>query len=136
MIPELRNYHPLSLRSIVHITILADLDHNVSSLTSLDIDQELCLALVDKLDELQSCYEISATNRITKKPNTLYNGSTYLPMKTNTYLNFSDHALTDAQKQILSLGIKCQFKPKFSLKTKQMKLEILYCSLMKLMPNS
>ncbi|KAF2346596.1 hypothetical protein FHG87_022648, partial [Trinorchestia longiramus] len=58
-----------------------------------------------------------------------------LPQRTHSYVNLSNTELTSAQTEVLSLGCKFSYKPKFDSLKKQTELEILYGSLLKMENN-
>ena len=79
--------------------------------------------------------------RTIKKLNTLYygqnlfnNGHSDFVMKNdvNSFINLSDHQLTDDEIEFLNLGINCHIQPKYDKLVKETELETLYQSLLQL----
>ena len=95
-------------------------------------DDALRNAIFQKLNTIKQQEEVKIRQRITKKLNDLYRTTMYLPQKRETFINLSDQELTEDQKQVLSLGIKCQYKDKHRQLDKEVELEILYESLLRL----
>ena len=62
----------------------------------------------------------------TNKLNRLYKGNIVISKATKTHINLSGVSLTKHQEALLSLGIKCHFKPTFDILKKQTELENLY----------
>ena len=50
----------------------------------------------------------------------------------NSYINLSDHELTDNEKRFLDLGLNCHLQPKYDKLHKKTELEVLYQNLLKL----
>ncbi|XP_076047362.1 uncharacterized protein LOC143028892 [Oratosquilla oratoria] len=71
-------------------------------------------------------------NKTTKKLNRLYGGPLLLPQRSEAYINLSDHTLTEAQKELLDLGLNCHLQPKFEKVDKAAEMELLLQSLFQL----
>ena len=92
-------------------------------------EPDLRRAIATKLTENEAHDEAVTSSRITNKLNKLYKGTIAFPTTNRTHINLSDTELTNHQNDILSLGIKCHYKPKFDPLKKQVELEILYDTL-------
>ena len=86
----------------------------------------------EKLNKLQLNIEAQISSRITKKFNALYGGQILHKKDINHFINLSSFELSQKQKELLSLGPKCHYKPKFSSLKKHAELETLYDSILKL----
>ena len=71
-------------------------------------------------------------NRIQKKLCKLHRGKVYLASSSDSFLNLSNHSLTEKQKEFLNLGLNCHIQPKYSKLKKKIELEILYDKLLSL----
>ena len=87
------------------------------------------------LEEIAGNVKNQAGVRITDKLNRLYNGIICMPEETLRFINLSSHQLTDAQIELLQLGSKLHFKPKFDPLTKKAECELLYENILKLVQN-
>ena len=61
-----------------------------------------------------------------KKLSSLYGGSVTLPEKCDNFVNLSSHELTPDQKELLNLGLQCNFYPRANQQEKKAELELLY----------
>ena len=77
-------------------------------------------------------YDGVVRQRILKKLNRLYGGRVLLPNPSDCYINLSSVELTDAQKQYLNLGVNFHVQSKYLPYEKNVELELLYQSVIKL----
>ena len=104
-----------------------------------DLKDPVTLALNSILDN----YSNITKTRIVKKLNSLYHGrhtvgpSDSICVKTEnpTFINLSKYELTPDEKEFLSLGLNCHIRPKYDKVQKQVEIEMLYQSLLKLEEN-
>jgi uncharacterized protein (DUF1778 family) len=105
---------------------------NFLRLTEYIPSPQLHLQITDELRRLQDTYDNSVKLRTLRKLNRLYRGDISLPHSTDGYINLSSHTLSKDQKELLNLGLNCHVISKFSKTKKQIELELLYDSLLKL----
>ena len=67
-----------------------------------------------------------------KKLNNIYNGQIVLKNETNSFINLSNHQLTDPEKEFLNLGLNYHLPRKYSKIEKETEIELLYNSLLDL----
>ncbi|KAF2346639.1 hypothetical protein FHG87_022605, partial [Trinorchestia longiramus] len=91
--------------------------------TKLD-NADLQTAVFDKLQNLCEQFQAATSSRITNKLNNLYRDTVLLPQRTQSYVNLSSTELTSAQTEVLSLGCKFSYKPKFDSLKQQTEMEI------------
>ena len=91
---------------------------------------DLLSAIATKLQELRDYKQTICNTRITSKLNKLYQGHLMTPTDNNNFINLSTHPINEKTNNLLSLGFKCHYKPKFDPITKQMELEILYSKIL------
>ncbi|XP_076043751.1 uncharacterized protein LOC143026856 [Oratosquilla oratoria] len=79
----------------------------------------------------QRCTHIQRSKTI-KKLSHLYGGPLVLPQPSEGFLNLSNFSLTEAQKELLNLGLNCHLQPKFDRVDKVAETELLLQSLLTL----
>ena len=70
--------------------------------------------------------------KITKKLSRAYGGTILLPERKDGYINLSSVELTDSQKELLNLGLKCHFMSSSDHMEKKAAIETLYQDILKL----
>ena len=86
-------------------------------------------AIAINLAENEAHHESVISSRTNNKLNRLYKGTLSFLNANRTHISLSDTELSADQNTILSLGIKCHYKPKFDILKKQVELETLYDTL-------
>ena len=77
-------------------------------------------------------YDKVVKERVLKKLNHLYGGRVLLPNPSDCYINLSSVQLTETQKQYLNLGVNFHIQSRFLPYEKNVELELLYQSIIKL----
>ena len=103
------------------------------ALNESQIDDESKNTLHKYLDEkLENC-EHNDKVRVTRKLSKLYGGNLKIPEnRQQGYINLSSVELTEAQHDLLNLGLNCHYQSKRNIVDKQTELELLYESILKL----
>ena len=105
--------------------------HN--SLNNSQIDVNHKNKLLTYLDEKAENCEHNDKVKVTKKLTKLYGGHLKIPENGKQgYINLSSVELTEAQHQLLNLGLNCHFQNKRNIVDKQTELELLYENILKL----
>ena len=112
--------------------IQKDLQDSYIQFIAMMINPNLKRAIGNRLNHLKENYESNVLKRTQRKLNDLYGGTILIKNKLQSYLNLSDHRLSANQIQLLELGPKFAFKPRFCHNSKKIELEILYESLLNL----
>ena len=107
---------------------------------SFECNSNLKVVIDEALNGILGNYWNIVKVRRVKKLNTLYHGrivnhkdeSICIRNKVDSFVNLSDHQLTDSEIEFLNLGLNCHLQPKYDSLQKQAELEILYQSLLKL----
>ena len=108
------------------------LDELHQQLNSCQIDDTLKREILKALDEkLENCQHSDKT-RIAKKLSRIYGGDIKLPERKEGYVNLSSVDLTEAQKDLLNLGLNCHVQSKRSNIDKKAELELLYRDILQL----
>ena len=95
-----------------------------------DNDKNVLLAYLD--EKAENC-EHNDKVKVTKKLSKLYGGNINLPDgRKQGYINLSSVVLTEAQHELLNLGLNCHFQSKRNIIDKQTELELLYENILKL----
>ena len=104
------------------------------ALAESEVDDTIKRRLFAYLDEKCENCEHSDKIKVAKKLSKLYGGSIKLPEddKQKGYINLSSVELTEAQHELLNLGLNCHFQSKRNIIEKQIELELLYENLLKL----
>ncbi|XP_076059524.1 uncharacterized protein LOC143036162 [Oratosquilla oratoria] len=77
-----------------------------------------------------SMHANATESRVQKKLSRLYGGKMLIPKSTDGFINLSDYPLSDHQKELLNLGLKCNYMPHLKKKVeKTAELELLYRNL-------
>ena len=89
--------------------------------------------------DVQEHLELSAQNaqhantiKTVKKLTKLYGGPVTVSEANDGYVNLSSITLTDTQKQLLNLGLNCQYQCKYDPLDKKAEMELLYRDILKL----
>lgn len=102
-------------------------------LNNSQIEDNLKGKLLAYLDEKAENCEHNDKVKVTKKLTKLYGGNLKLTEERKQgYVNLSSVELTEAQHQLLNLGLNCHFQSKRNIVDKQTELELLYENILKL----
>ena len=93
---------------------------------NLNIEANLKKRTDEALSDQLVHYSNIQDSRIQKKLCNLYGGWVQLAKPKDGYINLSDAALTDDQKELLNVGTNYVFMPKYSQETKKVELELLF----------
>ena len=106
--------------------IYDQLEEAKASFDALDAEEELKARTREKLSELKHVHDQTVKTRVLKRLSSLYGGSVTLPEKCDNFVNLSSHELTPDQKELLNLGLQCNFYPRANQQEKKAELELLY----------
>ena len=129
---SLQNLKEQIMKSKAAITSLKEtIDNNwnvLRNITNTDTFDKLKIKLRDII-----VYQTDIKkSKLIDKLSRLYGATMYLPNKSNNYNNLSKYVLTEAQKEVLNLGLNCHLQSKFDPTTKLMELEVFYSSVLEL----
>ena len=110
------------------------------TIDSFTCSNEKKLSIDKALSDIISNYYNVVKVRTVKKLNTLYHGkivtnndkSICIKEKVDSFVNLSDHQLSQVEIEFLNLGLNCHLQPRYDKLQKQTELEILYQSVLKL----
>ena len=102
------------------------LSDTLQAFHDLNADEEVKRRAVTKIDELLIDHEETVRTRTINKLSSLYGDRVVLPNPSDNYINLSSHDLTEDQKDLLNLGLNCNFYPRRSQQDKKAELELLY----------
>ena len=88
----------------------------------------ICIALKEKHDE----HYYAEKRKILRKLNDLAGRSIFIRDNKDCFLNLSNYELSQAEKDVLNLGLNCHIQPKFDAISKRIEMEALYSSLLQL----
>ena len=84
------------------------------------------------LKQILDNYRQKEETKVLSKLNRLYRGSFLLPENLDQFVNLTDYILTETERELLNLGLNCHISSKFDKYIKEMELEVLYESLLKM----
>ena len=99
---------------------------------NLNISEDLRRQTDEALSGTLDLHAHTQESHVQKKLCNLYGGWVPLPKLKDGYVNLSDVALSEDQKELLNLGTKYALTPKYSNRNKKAELEILYQDICKL----
>ena len=115
-------------------------DKLLEDIKRFDCDDESKTFVFNSLEDILLNFNNTCKTRILKKLNCLYQGrevkfgNSYIFIKdsVNSFINLSDYELESNEKEFLNLGLNCHLQPKYNKVNKQVEIEVLYQSLLKL----
>ena len=107
------------------------------------IDQEVKVPINEAVNSILDNFDHVTKTRTVKKLNTLYYGrfnvnvinDVCVKTESKSYINLSDYELSQDERAFLDLGLNCHLQPKYDKLHKQVEIEMLYQSLLKLEQN-
>ena len=108
---------------------LMEIKNNIRNYNSLESTKR---AIETSLELLLQNSDTAQKLLVVKKLNRLYNGQITLKNETNSFINLSDHQLTQDEKDFLNLGLNYHLQPKYDKLHKQTEMEVLYNTLLDL----
>ena len=119
-------------------TEVSELEQKLSTLhqtlNESELESDTKQKLFAYLDEKRENFEHSEKAKVIRKLSKLYGASIKIAEngKKNGYINLSTVELTEAQHQLLNLGLNCHYQSKRNIIDKQTELELLYNNILKL----
>ena len=111
------------------------------NIEAFDCNPDLKVPINEALYNILSNSDNVAKTRIVKKLNSLYYGRNFtnndhsdfcIKSDVNSFINLSDHQLTNDEIEFLNLGLNCHIEPKYEKLLKETELEALYQTLLQL----
>ena len=114
------------------VSVQRKLDALFEELSKSDINDDLKRSILVQLDEsADNCNHANRT-KIAKKLSRLYGGDIKLSESKQCYVNLSSVQLTEAQQELLNLGLNCHVQSPTNLTEKKAELELLHQDVLKL----